>query len=74
MKSILLRGGVYVGSQAPIMVKNNLHASDERIEEMDDKYKKLVGNLAGNLAITTMKLNSRYFHCIGVGGKGILKM
>ncbi|KAJ8645220.1 hypothetical protein MRB53_006968 [Persea americana] len=72
--SVLQKGGVYVGSQTPVMVKNMLHALDERIEEMDGKYKKIVGNLAGSLAITTMKVKSRYFHRIGVGGRGILKM
>ncbi|KAF6158732.1 hypothetical protein GIB67_040246 [Kingdonia uniflora] len=74
VNSVLQRGGVYVGSQTPIMVKNSMHALDERIEEMDMNYKKLVGNLAGNLAVTTMKVKSRYFHRIGVGGKGVLKM
>ncbi|KAJ0965065.1 hypothetical protein J5N97_026203 [Dioscorea zingiberensis] len=74
MNSVLQKGGVYVGSQTPTMVKNNLHALDERIEEMDMTYKKIVGNLAGNLAITTMKVKSRYFHRIGVSGKGVLKM
>ncbi|KAM0942933.1 putative AMP-dependent synthetase/ligase, amine oxidase, phosphopantetheine binding ACP [Dioscorea sansibarensis] len=72
--SVLQKGGVYVGAQTPTMVKNHLHALDERIEEMDMKYKKIVGNLAGNLAITTMKVKSRYFHRIGVSGKGVLKM
>ncbi|PIA53414.1 hypothetical protein AQUCO_00900173v1 [Aquilegia coerulea] len=74
VNSVLQRGGVYVGSQTPIMVKNTLHILDERIEKMDAKYRKIVGNLAGNLAVTTMKVKSRYFHRIGVGGKGILKM
>ncbi|OVA06663.1 AMP-dependent synthetase/ligase [Macleaya cordata] len=76
VNSVLRSGGVYVGSsQIPIMVKNSLiHSLDERIEEMDMKYKKIVGNLAGNLAVTTMKVKSRYFHRIGVGGKGVLKM
>ncbi|KAH7674098.1 Catalase mono-functional hem-containing protein [Dioscorea alata] len=74
MDSVLQKGGVYVGAQTPTMVKNHLHALDERIEEMDMKYKRIVGNLAGNLAITTMKVKSRYFHRIGVSGKGVLKM
>ncbi|XP_068644032.1 uncharacterized protein [Aristolochia californica] len=56
------------------MVKNIFHALDERIEEMDPKYRKIVGNLAGNLAITTMKVKSRYFHRIGVSGRGVLKL
>ncbi|XP_042447175.1 uncharacterized protein LOC122032000 [Zingiber officinale] len=72
--SILQRGGIYMGSQTPTMVKNTLHLTDERIDEMDAKYKKIVGRLAGNLAITTMKVNSRYFHRIGVAGKGVLKL
>ncbi|KAK9170077.1 hypothetical protein Syun_002217 [Stephania yunnanensis] len=72
--SVLQRGGVFVGSQNPIMVKNSLHSLDDRIEEMDMKYKKVVGNLAANLAVTTMKVKSRYFHRIGVSGKGVLKM
>ncbi|RZC83134.1 hypothetical protein C5167_045919 [Papaver somniferum] len=74
---VLQSGGVYVGShQRPIMVKNLLsnHSLDERIEEMDIKYKKIVGNLAGNLAVTTMKVKFKYFHRIGVGGKGVLKI
>ncbi|KAF5191536.1 Long-chain-fatty-acid--amp ligase fadd26 [Thalictrum thalictroides] len=74
VNSVLQRGGVYVGSQNPIMVKNTSHILDERIEKMDAKYKRIVGNLAGNLAVTTMKVKSRYFHRIGVGGKGTLKI
>ncbi|XP_071913764.1 uncharacterized protein [Coffea arabica] len=72
--SVLQRGGVYVGSQNPVMIKNRLQASDERIEEMDIKYKKIVGNLAANLAATTLKVRTRYFHRIGVGGRGVLRM
>lgn len=74
MNSVLRRGGVYIGSQAPVMIKNKLHALDQRIEEMDAKYKRIVGNLAANLAVTTMKVKSRYFHRIGIGGKGILRI
>ncbi|KAM7273021.1 hypothetical protein ACFE04_027685 [Oxalis oulophora] len=74
INSVLLRGGVYVGSQTPIMIKNMLHAFDDRIEEMDTMYKKIVGNLAANLAATTLKVKSRYFHRIGVSGKGQLKI
>ncbi|CAL5352523.1 unnamed protein product [Camellia sinensis] len=74
MYSVLRRGGVYIGSQNPIMIKNTMHALDERIEEMDMKYKKIVGNLAANLAATTLKVRTRYFHRIGVSGKGVLKM
>lgn len=72
--SVLKSGGVYVGSQTPVMIKNTKHALDDRIEEMDTKYKKIVGNLAANLAATTLKVKSRYFHRIGVGGKGSLKI
>ncbi|KAJ9540426.1 hypothetical protein OSB04_026932 [Centaurea solstitialis] len=72
--SVLQRGGVYIGSETPIMIKNTMHALDERIEEMDAKYKKIVGNLAANLAATTLKVKSRYFHRIGVSGKGVLKI
>ncbi|XWS71121.1 hypothetical protein CRYUN_Cryun03dG0111300 [Craigia yunnanensis] len=72
--SVLQRGGVYVGSQTPIMVKNTKHVLDDRIEEMDMKYKKIVGNLAASLAATTLKVKSRYFHRIGVGGNGVLKI
>ncbi|XP_052188093.1 uncharacterized protein LOC127798517 [Diospyros lotus] len=72
--SILKKGGVYIGSQTPVMIKNTRHALDERIEEMDVKYKKIVGNLAANLAATTLKVRSRYFHRIGVSGKGLLKI
>ncbi|PKI61096.1 hypothetical protein CRG98_018541, partial [Punica granatum] len=74
MNSVLQRGGVYIGSQNPTMIKNTMHALDERIEEMDAKYKKIVGNLAANLAATTLKVRTRYFHRIGVSGKGYLKL
>ncbi|MQM06028.1 hypothetical protein Taro_038849 [Colocasia esculenta] len=70
----LQRGGVYLGSPTPTMVKNTLHDSDERIEDMEPEYRKIVGNLATNLAATTMKVKSRYFHRIGVGGRGVLRM
>ncbi|XP_024018513.1 uncharacterized protein LOC112090731 [Morus notabilis] len=56
------------------MIKNTMHSVDDRIEEMDMKYKKIVGNLAANLAATTLKVKSRYFHRIGVSGKGHLKI
>lgn len=72
--SVLQRGGVYVGTQSLTMVKNTLIIEDERIEEMDPMYKKIVANLAANLAITTMNVKSRYFHRIGVSGRGVLKM
>ncbi|XP_062225911.1 uncharacterized protein LOC133924410 [Phragmites australis] len=72
--SLLQRGGVYVGAQSLTLVKNTLITEDERIEEMDPMYKKIVGNLAANLAITTMNVKSRYFHRIGVSGRGLLKM
>ncbi|KAD5961681.1 hypothetical protein E3N88_13154 [Mikania micrantha] len=72
--SVLKRGGVYIGSETPVMIKNTMHALDDRIEEMDVKYKKIVGNLAANLAATTLKVKSRYFHRIGVSGKGVLKI
>ncbi|XP_056169326.1 uncharacterized protein LOC115678001 [Syzygium oleosum] len=62
-----------MGSQCPVMVKNSIHALDDRIEEMDPRYKKIVGNLAANLAATTLKVKSRYFHRIGVSRKGYLK-
>lgn len=74
MNSVLHSGGIYVGSQALVMIKNTRHAMDERIEEMDMKYKKIVGNLAANLAATTLKVKTRYFHRIGVSGKGMLKI
>lgn len=74
MNSVLQKGGVYIGSQTPVMIKNTMHGLDERIEEMDMKYKKIVGNLAANLAATTLKVKTRYFHQIGVGGKGFLKI
>ncbi|KAK6937085.1 Amine oxidase [Dillenia turbinata] len=74
MNSVLQRGGVYIGSQSLVMIKNTMHALDERIEEMDVKYKKIVGNLSANLAATTLKVKSRYFHRIGVSGKGTLKI
>nr|XP_048324739.1 uncharacterized protein LOC125421057 [Ziziphus jujuba var. spinosa] len=74
INSVLQRGGVYIGSNNPVMIKNTMHSLDDRIEEMDMKYKKIVGNLAANLAATTLKVRSRYFHRIGVSGKGHLKI
>lgn len=74
INSVLQKGGVYIGSQSPIMIKNTMHELDERIEEMDAKYKKIVGNLAASLAVTTLKVRTRYFHRIGVSGKGVLKI
>jgi hypothetical protein len=74
MNSVLRKGGVYIGSQTPVMIKNTMHGLDERIEEMDLKYKKIVGNLAANLAATTLKVKTRYFHRISVSGKGFLKI
>lgn len=74
INSVLQRGGVYIGSNVPVMIKNTMHSLDDRIEEMDLKYKKIVGNLAANLAATTLKVKSRYFHRIGVSGKGCLQM
>ncbi|WVZ86080.1 hypothetical protein U9M48_032921 [Paspalum notatum var. saurae] len=72
--SVLQQGGVYVGAQSLTLVKNTMLIEDERIEEMDPMYKKIVGNLSANLAITTMNVKSRYFHRIGVSGRGVLKM
>ncbi|KAK3015481.1 hypothetical protein RJ639_005786 [Escallonia herrerae] len=72
--SVLRSGGVFVGCQTPVMVKNIMHILDDRIEEMDTKYKKVLGNLAANLAATTLKVRSRYFHRIGAAGKGLLKL
>ncbi|GFZ20652.1 hypothetical protein Acr_28g0013570 [Actinidia rufa] len=74
MNSFLQRGGVFVGSRTPIMVKNCMHLLDDRIEEMDTKYKKVLGNLAANLASTTLKVKSRYFHRIGAAGRGFLRI
>ncbi|KAK3408603.1 hypothetical protein EUGRSUZ_J00812 [Eucalyptus grandis] len=74
VNSVLQSGGVYMGSQSPVMVKNTTYALDDRIEEMDPRYKKIVGNLAANLAAATLKLKSRYFHRIGVSGGGYLKL
>ncbi|KAM3324524.1 hypothetical protein P3S67_005676 [Capsicum chacoense] len=74
MNSVLRSGGIYVGNQSLVMIKNTHHAMDERIEDMDTKYKKIVGNLSANLAATTLKVKTRYFHRIGVSGKGMLKI
>ncbi|PQQ20965.1 hypothetical protein Pyn_17072 [Prunus yedoensis var. nudiflora] len=41
VNSVLQAGGVYIGSQTPIMIKNTMHSLDDRIEEMDIKYKKI---------------------------------
>lgn len=48
VNSVLQQGGVFVGSQTPVMVRNTMHLFDDRIEEMDGWYKKLLGNLATN--------------------------
>ncbi|KAL4591428.1 hypothetical protein LXL04_004393 [Taraxacum kok-saghyz] len=74
MNFVLKTGGVFVGSQTPIMVKNMTHILDDRIEEMDKKYKKVLRNLAANFAAVTLKVNSRYFHRIGACGRGTLKL
>ncbi|KAI4338342.1 hypothetical protein L6164_016682 [Bauhinia variegata] len=74
MNSVLQESGVYIGSQTRVAVRKPVNALDERIEEMDMDYKKLVGNLASNLAATTLKAKARYFHRIGVGGKGHMKI
>ncbi|CAK8536019.1 unnamed protein product [Lathyrus sativus] len=75
MNSILHEGSVYIGSQTRVTTRNSGSANfDERIEEMDIGYKKIVANLAANLAATTMNAKARYFHRIGVGGKGQLKI
>ncbi|KAL6966383.1 hypothetical protein U1Q18_032164 [Sarracenia purpurea var. burkii] len=74
INSLLQRGGIFVGSKTPVMVKNTIHSLDDRIEEMDLKYKKVLGNLAANLAATTLKVRSRYFHRIGAAGKGFLRI
>lgn len=62
MNSVLQHGGVYVGSKNPVMVKSKSYFLDDRIEEMDMKYKKLLGNLDANLAASTLKVKSRFFH------------
>ncbi|PWA70893.1 Acyl carrier protein-like protein [Artemisia annua] len=74
MNSVLQSGGVFVGSETPIMVKSITHYLDDRIEEMDIKYKKVLGNLAANFAAATLKVKSRYFHRIGAAGKGTLRL
>ncbi|XP_051120889.1 uncharacterized protein LOC127244405 [Andrographis paniculata] len=56
------------------MVKNTQHLFNDRIEEMDMKYRKVLGNLAASLAGSTLKLRARYFHRIGAAGKGCLKL
>ncbi|KAK6138364.1 hypothetical protein DH2020_027893 [Rehmannia glutinosa] len=70
---VLQSGGVFVGSPTPVMVKNTMHSFDDRIEEMDMKYRKVLGNLAANFAGSTLKVRSRYFHRIGAAGKGFLR-
>ncbi|PIN18966.1 Linolenate 9R-lipoxygenase [Handroanthus impetiginosus] len=71
---VLQRGGVFVGSPAAVMVKNTMQSFDDRIEEMDMKYRKVLGNLAANFAGSTLKVSSRYFHRIGAAGKGFLRL
>ncbi|KAK7402222.1 hypothetical protein VNO78_14311 [Psophocarpus tetragonolobus] len=74
MNSILHEGSVYIGSQTRVATRNSSNVLDERIEEMDMDYKKVVANLAANLAATTVNVKARYFHRIGVSGKGHLKI
>ncbi|KAL2236346.1 UNVERIFIED_CONTAM: Long-chain-fatty-acid--AMP ligase FadD28 [Sesamum indicum] len=71
---VLQSGGVFVGSPTPVMVKNTVQSFDDRIEEMDMKYRKVLGNLAANFAGSTLKVKSRYFHRIGAAGKGSLRL
>ncbi|KAL9322940.1 hypothetical protein ACSQ67_010993 [Phaseolus vulgaris] len=74
MNSILHEGSVYIGSQTRVATRNSSNSLDERIEEMDMEYKKVVANMAANLAVTTINVKARYFHRIGVSGKGHLKI
>ncbi|KAK7261575.1 hypothetical protein RIF29_27889 [Crotalaria pallida] len=76
MNSILHEGSMYIGSsQTRVIMKNSPSAlDDERIQEMDMEYKKVVSNLAANLAVTTLNIKARYFHRIGVGGKGYMRI
>ncbi|KAF3655908.1 hypothetical protein T459_01515 [Capsicum annuum] len=74
MNSVLRHGGVFVGSKNPVMVKSKSYSLDDRIEEMDVKYKKVLGNLAANFAASTLKVRSRFFHRIGAAGKGYLSL
>ncbi|KAL5156792.1 Long-chain-fatty-acid--AMP ligase FadD28 [Glycine soja] len=74
MNSILHEGSVYIGSQTRVATRNSSYDLDERIEEMDMEYKKVVANMAANLAVTTINVKARYFHRIGVSGKGHLKI
>lgn len=74
MNATLQESGVYIGSQTRVAIRNSVNALDERIEEMDMEYKKLVSNLSANLAATTLKVKARYFHRIGVSGKGHMKI
>ncbi|KAK7272024.1 hypothetical protein RJT34_28363 [Clitoria ternatea] len=74
MNSILHEGSVYIGSQTRVTTRNSAISLDERIQEMDLDYKKIVANLAANLAATTINAKARYFHRIGVSAKGHLKI
>ncbi|XP_057823992.2 uncharacterized protein LOC131036185 [Cryptomeria japonica] len=73
---VLQAGGVYVGKEKPVMVNAQGQSgdllSDKRILQMDNHYRKIVGNLAAHLAKTTLKVQSRYFHRLGVAGRGTL--
>ncbi|XP_057823986.2 uncharacterized protein LOC131036178 [Cryptomeria japonica] len=73
---VLQAGGVYVGTEKPVMVNAQGQSgdllSDKRILQMDNHYRKIVGNLAAHLAKTTLKVQSRYFHRLGVAGRGTL--
>ncbi|XP_019164111.1 PREDICTED: uncharacterized protein LOC109160273 [Ipomoea nil] len=74
LNSVLECCGTFVGSENLVMVRNQTLPLDDRIEEMDPKYKKVLGSLAANLAASTLKLKSRYFHRIGAAGKGSLRL
>lgn len=47
---------------------------DPRIREMDPLYRKIVANLAASIAKTTLSVDARYFHRLGVTGKGTLTL
>ncbi|KAG6557173.1 hypothetical protein Mapa_001100 [Marchantia paleacea] len=77
----LQSGGVYVGVDSLVRIFNknapaNLKPAPEmdyRIGQMDSLYQKIVANLSASIGRTTVSVNARYFHRMGVGGKGMLR-
>ncbi|MCO5574407.1 hypothetical protein L7F22_028192 [Adiantum nelumboides] len=77
-KSILKEGGIYVGIHNTLMI-NQYPPAQQGTKQIDDQnlqssYKKLIATLAAHIASTTVKVQARYFHRVGVAGKGTMKV